>query len=70
LQYVVKKPNVLDGTDGSRKGEKMCKMAPEVGSQNTKGRCKCGYNTYLYMLRLTVRCETEGISIENGNSFG
>jgi hypothetical protein len=29
----MKKLNVFNGIDGSRKGQKMCKMTQEVGSQ-------------------------------------
>jgi hypothetical protein len=35
-EYSMKKLSVLNGTGGSRKGEKMCKTIQEVGSQKTQ----------------------------------
>jgi hypothetical protein len=55
---------------GSRKGEKMGKMAQEVDNQrNGKKRCKCGQITNLGALRskIGVRLITEE---GYGNSFG
>jgi hypothetical protein len=37
-EYVVNKSSVLNGTDGSRKGEKLCKTSQEVGRQKGKGQ--------------------------------
>jgi hypothetical protein len=39
------------GLGGSRKGEEMCKMTQDVGSQNSKDRSKCGYNTIIGTFR-------------------
>jgi hypothetical protein len=36
-EYVMKKLSVLNGTDGSRKGE-MCKTTQEMGSQKGNGQ--------------------------------
>jgi hypothetical protein len=36
--YAMKKSNVLKGTGGPRKSEKMCRMVQEVGSQKRKGQ--------------------------------
>jgi hypothetical protein len=38
VEYGVKKSSVLNGTGSSRKGEKMSRMAQEVGSQKRKGQ--------------------------------
>jgi hypothetical protein len=38
-EYAMKK---LIGSGSSRKGEKMCKMTQEVGSQKCKEHIKCG----------------------------
>jgi hypothetical protein len=35
--YAMKKSSVLNGIGGSRKGEKICKMTQEMGSQKRKG---------------------------------
>jgi hypothetical protein len=37
-EYAMKKLVFLNGTGGSRKGEKMCKTTQEVGSQKRKGQ--------------------------------
>jgi hypothetical protein len=37
-EYAMKKLRFLRGICGSRKGEKMCKMTQEVGSQNLEGQ--------------------------------
>ena len=37
-EYAMKKSSVLNGTGGSREGEKMCKTTQEVGSQKRKGQ--------------------------------
>jgi hypothetical protein len=42
-----------------KEGPKMCKMTQEVGSQNTKDRCKCGKSTNLGALRSKIRCYLE-----------
>jgi len=37
-EYAMKISSVLNGTGGSRKGEKMCETTQEVGSQKHKGQ--------------------------------
>jgi len=37
-EYAMKKSNFLNGTGGSRRGEKICKTTQEVGSQKRKGQ--------------------------------
>jgi hypothetical protein len=37
-EYAMKKSRVLNGTGGSRKGEKICKTTKEVGSQKHTGQ--------------------------------
>jgi hypothetical protein len=39
-EYVMKKSSVLNGIGCSRKGEKMCMLTQEVGSQTRKGQMK------------------------------
>jgi hypothetical protein len=57
---------LFNGTDGSRKGEKICKMTQEVGSQNAKDRCKCGHSTNKWWINsVTWKC-WQGY----GNLFG
>jgi hypothetical protein len=49
----------LNGTGGSRKGEKMCKTTQEVGSQKCKGQ-----SMNLGAIRLKIRCESNSRRIE------
>ena len=37
-EYTVKITSVLNGTGGSRKGEKICKTTQDMGSQKRKGQ--------------------------------
>jgi hypothetical protein len=48
----------------------MCKMTQLVGSQNAKGRCKCGQSTNLGALGSKIRCESYSRRTEYGNLFG
>jgi hypothetical protein len=58
-EYVMKKSRVLNGIGCSRKGEKICKMTQEVGSQPKMRRTDANANSMnLGALRLKIRRET------------
>jgi hypothetical protein len=50
-EYSNKKLSILNGIGSSRKGVKMWKITWEMGSQNKKGRCKCGPSTKFSVLK-------------------
>jgi hypothetical protein len=60
----------LNDIGGSRKGEKMCKMTQEVGSQKCKGQMQCEQSMNLGAFRLKIMFETNSrrIEYEYGNS--
>jgi hypothetical protein len=49
-EYTMKQSSVLNGRAGSRKGEKMCRMTQEVGSQKRKRQIKMwtGYEDWVW----------------------
>jgi hypothetical protein len=66
-EYAMKKSN---GIGGSRKGEKLCKMIQEVGSQKRKGLLQIWTECELWCLRSKIRSEASNrrIKYEQGNS--
>jgi hypothetical protein len=63
-EYAMKKLSDLNGTGGSRKGEKMCKTTQEVGSQKCNRQMR-GQSMNFGALRLKGRCEINSRRIEH-----
>jgi hypothetical protein len=59
-----KKSVFLNGKGGSRKGEKMCRMTQEVGSQKRKGQMQMSTETLVFSdRRLGVRLIAEKLNM-------
>jgi hypothetical protein len=48
----------LNGTGGSRKGEKGTRRPKKWAAKNAKDRCKCGHSMNICALRSKVRYES------------